>query len=410
MQNAKDISPTHIHLAVQNFGPIASAAIDLRPLTVFVGQSNTGKTYLAALIYALHRTLHLPMEKGSLAAAHTSQVKSNFGNPEAFEAELKRCFNIESVLELIRFTAKSRGDEMQVTLKVREANQTRCAFHLRASELGIAVESSTDLPPQRELKETASFLDVPSQAYFLPAGRRGLMQAHEGMTPAVKANGFSIDFLKQLLGNHKTHNGTSDAIRGIAKLLETEVLCGEIEVKLSGPKGYPEFFYRPKKASGVLRLSQSSSQVSELAPLALFVRNGVRPGDLLIIEEPEAHLHPGAQAAIALTLIRLVRAGVHVIITTHSDWFFQQLGNTIREGELEKLGERFNEHAEVLRKEEVGVWLFRENEPVEEIPFNSIEGVEPQEYGDVAEQLYNRTVNLRARIREKAGGSKVEQE
>ena len=101
---------------------------------------------------------------------------------------------------------------------------------------------------------------------------------------------------------------------------------------------------------------------------------------------------------------------MHVIITTHSDWFFQQLGNTIREGELEKLGERFNEHAEVLRKEEVGVWLFRENEPVEEIPFNSIEGVEPQEYGDVAEQLYNRTVNLRARIREKAGGSKVEQE
>ena len=42
-------------LEVTNFGPIAEARIDLRPLTVFVGPSNTGKSYLAVLIYALHR-------------------------------------------------------------------------------------------------------------------------------------------------------------------------------------------------------------------------------------------------------------------------------------------------------------------------------------------------------------------
>ena len=44
-----------VRVSVQDFGPIAEAAIDLRPLTVFVGPSNTGKTYLATLIYALHR-------------------------------------------------------------------------------------------------------------------------------------------------------------------------------------------------------------------------------------------------------------------------------------------------------------------------------------------------------------------
>ena len=37
-----------IHIAVENFGPIEKAEIDLRPLTVFVGESNTGKTYLSA--------------------------------------------------------------------------------------------------------------------------------------------------------------------------------------------------------------------------------------------------------------------------------------------------------------------------------------------------------------------------
>ena len=38
-------------------GPIAEANIDLRPLTVFVGPSNTGKTYFATLVYALHGIL-----------------------------------------------------------------------------------------------------------------------------------------------------------------------------------------------------------------------------------------------------------------------------------------------------------------------------------------------------------------
>ena len=57
MQKTKDEQQSpNIHIAVENFGPIEKAEIDLRPLTVFVGESNTGKTYLSALIYALQRT------------------------------------------------------------------------------------------------------------------------------------------------------------------------------------------------------------------------------------------------------------------------------------------------------------------------------------------------------------------
>ena len=44
-----------LEFQVSDFGPIVDATIELRPLTVFVGPSNTGKSYLAILIYALHR-------------------------------------------------------------------------------------------------------------------------------------------------------------------------------------------------------------------------------------------------------------------------------------------------------------------------------------------------------------------
>jgi len=54
---APQFGQPNVRLEVQDFRPLAQASIELRPLTVFVGPSNTGKTYLALLIYALHYIL-----------------------------------------------------------------------------------------------------------------------------------------------------------------------------------------------------------------------------------------------------------------------------------------------------------------------------------------------------------------
>ncbi len=187
------------------------------------------------------------------------------------------------------------------------------------------------------------------------------------------------------------------------------MLCGEIEVRKSAA-GYPEFRYRPQKSEQALRMSRSSSMVSELAPLVLFLRGVVQPCDTFIIEEPEAHLHPRAQTQMALTLARLVRAGVRVIITTHSDWLLEQIGNLVREGEVMKLKKNQAEPAIWLTKEEVGAWWFRTDKPVQEIPFEHIAGIEPAEYGEVAEELYNRSVDLRTQLEEATGGTDGEPE
>ncbi len=121
---------------------------------------------------------------------------------------------------------------------------------------------------------------------------------------------------------------------------------------------------------------------------------------VLIIEEPESHLHPGAQTKIAQTLARLVRAGVRVVITTHSNWILQQIGNLIREGELRRQGEPTSESADYLKAEEVGTWWFRKNKPVTELPFDLVEGIEPEDYLDIAEDLYNHSAGLQNKIEE----------
>lgn len=51
----KNNAANSMRIEVEDFGPIVAASVDLRPLTVLVGPSNTGKSYLAILVYALHR-------------------------------------------------------------------------------------------------------------------------------------------------------------------------------------------------------------------------------------------------------------------------------------------------------------------------------------------------------------------
>jgi len=44
-----------------------------------------------------------------------------------------------------------------------------------------------------------------------------------------------------------------------------------------------------------------------------------KPGDLLIIENPEAHLHPSAQSKIGILFALAAQNGIQVLIETHSD-------------------------------------------------------------------------------------------
>jgi predicted ATPase len=59
-----------------------------------------------------------------------------------------------------------------------------------------------------------------------------------------------------------------------------------------------------------------------------------RPGGLLLIENPEAHLHPRAQVCLARMLALAAAAGVQVIVETHSDHVLNGIRLAVHDGEL----------------------------------------------------------------------------
>jgi hypothetical protein len=248
--------------------------------------------------------------------------------------------------------------------------------------------------------------------HYLPATRGNIMQSYrversfaKRFSEAPTLSDVTTDFMQQII-LYEENTKPDNELNQIADALEREVLAGRIITKAS-PTGCPEFRYHPKEIEEDIRLPRASSMVSELAPLVLLIRGIIRPGDTLIIEEPESHLPPASQVKMAVTLARLVRAGVQVLVTTHSDWLLQEIGHLMREGEL---GDHTGEPASWLEFREVGAWLFQKNGKVEEIKFNRIKGIEPIEYQDVAVDLYNDWAILQNRLERTKGDNKREHE
>jgi len=61
-----------------------------------------------------------------------------------------------------------------------------------------------------------------------------------------------------------------------------------------------------------------------------------KPGDTLIIEQPELHLHPRAQAELADLFIAMARNGIRFLIETHSEHLLLRLRRRIAETTLQK--------------------------------------------------------------------------
>lgn len=190
------------------------------------------------------------------------------------------------------------------------------------------------------LNETYEYCNaIAPLPHYMPASRQGILQNHKlllsryaraasyagiGDNCAPKISGGAVDLLNTLFTMPREHG----PCRAIARRLESGTLGGRVTI--SGAEFFPEIIYR--RGGRVVPMHRAASAVSNIAPLVLYLKYLVKPRHVLIMEEPEAHLSPEQQIAMAKCLVDLVRSGVYILISTHSPYMVEQIGNYLQAG------------------------------------------------------------------------------
>lgn len=462
-------SGLRLDMQIRNFGPIRDASISLRPLTVFIGPNNTGKSYAAMLAHSIisscrstgadhHPAIDRPgkatgLEKilrylkvvlaslklgeptecpQALEAAITrlasrrlaekaqNEIERNFGAPLADLARFRsRRFSVSlgSGGGLI-VTGGSGGMDpgrMQGSrIRFRLARSKRrgpvrvtrsgggvldCAVHrgLLSDKNSSALRRVYEELECNVLQDAISALRAASR--YFPAGRAGMLQAHGAMqariassapyvgtesTRAERLPGIASDFVSGMIEMRPQHGECRD----LGEEMENDVLGGRVDLKPSVAGAVPELAYKRRLGASVpVRLA--SSAIPELAPLTLYLKHKGRANDMLVVEEPEARLHPSSQRLLARHLVRLVKSGISVIVTTHSAILLEVVSQCLLSSKMSPKNRKrvIGDENLCLGIDEVAPHLFRPDRGgaciVERIPMYINEGISQEEFIEV---------------------------
>lgn len=477
----EQIKRPDLKISIKDFGPIAEGEIELKPLTVFIGPNNSGKSYAAMLMYSIfksialssktnpviieehikllqpknqvNKTLHdLGMKLQNLISADKIDIDTktwqelysidkndidalaNDGFRLYFENEINKVIsslyscplNHLVMIGKSSFSLDATFNSHSVNMSYQEDKLVIKEFcHQNQSiETKVAIDPSSGWmqviaqgkSPGRNIqmmndpkqllygvvsaiyyisaKEMFEKLNI--SCYYFPASRTGILQLYKGFSANVikqqeipKLSGIVSDFISTMIG-------ISDKEKGFyyqfAEELSMELLKGDIILVSKDENLIPEIRYRFKGVD--LPLYQVSTSVSELAPLILYLKYIVQPGSVLIIEEPEAHLHPGNIRVLAKYLVRLVKKGVNVLITTHSDYLLEQINNfyLLSKKTPEERVENYKyDENDFIKSDELGVYEFHYDE---EAKGYKIRQAEIDEDGILEREIYNTTEAL----------------
>lgn len=505
-----------LNLEVRDFGPIGEARVELRPLTVFVGPSNTGKSYLAMLIYALHKHFsqfdsnnwwhaeeevrRVLLESGEQLALDVKQTRKSWaeedekiqsrgrsidvmrprlwGLSEAFRElvkgaidtqgamlrmEIERCFG--SRIEELTRRAENTNFAVEICRQIKplagdnsnsiELNYSNAALGVSIPDgFGIEVEGGRRRLADLEMElgrfsarvktepELAEIFELPvlqrviqeivapglfgrfgCPGHYLPAGRAVLLDSFEAVVGSLidqastlsavppSVSGVNADFLRQLVGLARLK---SEKRNSPPSEIEEKILKGSISINAGDEIKFPRFSFKPANWTGQeLPLKNASSMVSEVGPISLYEKHIVKQDQLLIVDEPESHLHPALQVQLFRQLARLVSEGKRVLVTTHSEWVAEELSNIVRRSKIEKSLDRVAEPRPGMEKislseADVGVWLFNMDKNSNGSTVKRVDmedtGLYATEFDDVAISLHNEWASITDKLGEKNDG------
>ena len=373
-------------LNVKNFGAISSANIDLsKDLIIFTGQNNTGKTYLAYLVYLVNDWgLNFP----NPAFISNSLYLFKEVDKNAYTINIKKYFNkyigdyldfynkkIDESLTNFFVVNKTYFKNTQVHFIFNKTHQPpldptypEYSITLTKSKAKVNVNLLIDndilTVKLNYIKEQLNKQDIDGilseilksyigsafqrNAHLIPAERQGINLFNKELSliknktfDKLLTNGSKDELLKFLqtrfnkyprpiqdsledAQNLDTLKNTTSEFAYLADELDNLFLDGKIIINKEG-----DIQFRPEGSKQVLEIHMASSTVKSLSSLSIYLRHIAKKGDLIIIDEPELNLHPDNQRKIARFFARLIHEGFKILISTHSEYIIRELNNLI---------------------------------------------------------------------------------
>ena len=260
-------------------------------------------------------------------------------------------------------------------------------------------------------------LEFGYDSYYLPSGRSGLLQAWTDVVRMklqldrerfglardrdIALGGVALDFLSEFQGLFSPQR-----IRPLREPSEEQNLAAAIQLLEQAIRGSVAITAQPGEVPALIYeqyghripIQRASSMTADIAPLAVWVKQLVDPADLLIVDEPESHLHPEAIRLVARALVRLANAGVKVLCATHSSVLLHQVSNCMLSAR-DPGGNGDLAVDDAISHSDIGVFCFKDVEDergavIERVTIDPDWGIPEDEYVEIADALTNQTAAL----------------
>ena len=326
---------------IKNLGVIKEGRFTQKPLTIFCGPNNSGKTWAMYSLYFTHYMIPRFAEQVEPERRKLSVFNSGI------EGRLHELFNTRANLLKNAVCRIVECSEDRFEHLLREKKTTflmpaeRNGLHLFYRELRTRRTALLHHASKESIDLNELLRDVIRSRYATPIARY-------------------IDWLNQLTERQR---GPTGAFHPFAEMVKRGLVKGAYRVhRDTGDISFkPYQKKRDGKATEAIGLHMASSTVKSLFGLWFYLENQAKSGDLLMIDEPELNIHPENQLKMARLLARLVNEGLNVVISTHSDYMVREFNtllmlNEDKSGSLKSEYDYDNE--ESLRPDQVGAYLF----------------------------------------------------
>lgn len=334
---------------VRNLGPLVEGGeFAVKPLTLFCGPNNTGKTWTMYSLCHLFQSSKRYLEFSNTSAPDGPSFSFNI-----VKGALSAFFNIDQdIFQKTEFEAVLKNGK-KWSACLQEMGSFCDCFLIPAERNGLHLFF-------RELSSRRTALLHHASKKNIDIGK--LLQDVISSPYATPIADY-IDWLNMVASNHKTttKKGVAEDIAG--KKLQKDILHGKYSLDREGRISFtPYQSKRGKKYhTSKLALHMGSSTVKSFFGLWYYLTYQAEKGDVLMIDEPEINVHPENQRGIARLIASLVNKGLYCVISTHSDYLIREL-NTLIMLNGEQDGTLAQKHKyspdEILSPEKVGAYLF----------------------------------------------------